>query len=111
MKLDEIKFEVQKQYQKIQKKRKNMPQYYKCDLHVHSPASKCYVKEIGQSDDEAFEGIVKSFLESELNIIAITDHNTCEGYSKIRTIFNKSREKVNSIKKEILPGVEITSTL
>ncbi|MPQ47742.1 hypothetical protein GCQ56_12075 [Marinifilum sp. N1E240] len=53
---------------------------YSADLHVHTPASKCYKGT--KVDNEYFE-ILKSAKRKKLDIIAISDHNSIEGYSKL----------------------------
>jgi ABC-type enterochelin transport system ATPase subunit len=70
--------------------------WYKCDLHLHTPASKCFLnKEITP------EEWVNKAIEMQLDCIAVTDHNTGEWIDKI---------KVASSGKNIIvfPGVEIT---
>ncbi|MGB3346645.1 MAG: AAA family ATPase [Candidatus Humimicrobiia bacterium] len=71
--------------------------YRKIDLHIHTPASKCF-------DDRSVspEDIVKEALNKGLDAIAITDHNTGEWVDKIR--------KASKNKLVIFPGVEISAT-
>ena len=45
--------------------------FRKIDLHVHTPASKCFLDK-----KVTAKGIVKSALKAGLDAIAITDHNT-----------------------------------
>jgi hypothetical protein len=106
-------------------------EYYKIDLHIHTPASiKCY--EGSKSEDE-YLSILQNAHEKNLDIIAITDHNTIAGYNKMIDIKKKLESKVELLEefkddsirvKEsiddikcklelykkivILPGVEIT---
>ena len=54
--------------------------FYKVDLHVHTPASKCYK---GVKDEEGYWQILKSAVENGVRMIAITDHNTIEGYETL----------------------------
>ena len=65
-----------------------MMKSYKMDLHIHTPASKCYA---GEKCDEQYIQILKSAVEKQLGIIAITDHNTISGYTHLLEI----REKKN----------------
>ena len=51
--------------------------YYKVDLHVHTPASSCYK---GEKTDESYWNILKNASKNNISAIAITDHNTIEGY-------------------------------
>ena len=103
---------------------------YKMDLHIHTPASKCYLGP--KNDDEYFE-ILKSASEQEIEIMAITDHNTIEGYKHLMQLKENVLKKIEFLeqyqnesqrmkeeyddmisKKElfdnilILPGVEVT---
>lgn len=70
--------------------------WFKCDLHLHTPASKCF-----QDQAVTPEQWVERAIESGLQCVAITDHNT--GFS-IDAI------KVAAQGKEltVFPGVEIT---
>lgn len=70
--------------------------WYKCDLHLHTNASKCF-------KDEAYthELFVNTAMKRGLECIAITDHNTGENIDKIK----KAADGQNIT---IFPGVEIT---
>jgi len=70
--------------------------YRKMDLHVHTPASKCFVGKVTSTK------IVKKAIKEGLRAIAITDHNTGDGIDKI-----KSAAKGKLV---IFPGVEISAT-
>ena len=89
--------------------REKLPKYRMCDFHIHTPASKCFSKESGKDNNYAYHEIVYNFIESDLSIIAITDHNTCDGYYVLKPIFDAqiAARKMNG-QKTILPGVEIT---
>lgn len=52
-------------------------QVFSADLHIHTPASKCYK---GKKNDEEYLEILKFAKKKELDIIAISDHNSIEGY-------------------------------
>ena len=65
---------------------KNNNSFHKIDLHIHTPASKCYRGE--NSNDEFFK-ILKKAKQEKLEIIAITDHNTIEGYERLIAIKDK----------------------
>ena len=61
-------------------------EFYQIDLHVHTPASKqCYK---GKTNDEEYLNILNQAKLKNLKIIAITDHNTLQGYKKIIKIKN-----------------------
>ncbi|HEX9896226.1 MAG TPA: RNA-binding domain-containing protein [Dehalococcoidales bacterium] len=57
--------------------------FQKIDLHIHTPCSKDYK---GNKDDSEFIRIVQKAKKDGLKIIAITDHNSLEGYKKIIAI-------------------------
>lgn len=104
---------------------------YKIDLHIHTPASKCYQ---GPKTDDEYIQILKRARENSLDIIAITDHNSIDGYMKLIDIYHKTQDDLRiieryrgeanprieeDIKKDeeiinlfhettILPGIEIT---
>lgn len=71
-------------------------QVYKADLHIHTPASKCYK---GPKDDMEYLRIVEKAEEKGLNIIAITDHNSIEGYKKIIEQKERISNEVEAFKK------------
>lgn len=100
---------------------------YKAELHIHTPASKCYK---GCKDLSEYLKIINRAYELGLKIIAITDHNSIEGYKTIlkqkddiiKEIdileniqdSNEAKLKLKTLKKQvkvfneilILPGVE-----
>ena len=109
-----------------------MSKYYPVDLHVHTPASKCYRGGFGE---EEYISIVRNYAKHNVRIIAFTDHNTIKGYKEyVRTYDQLSRDiqtlsefedsneliamKLNSlreIKRDldsvlVLPGVEFEAT-
>jgi hypothetical protein len=47
--------------------------FRRLDLHIHTPASKCFKNKTIKPDD-----IIKKSLEMRLDAIAITDHNSAE---------------------------------
>ena len=85
--------EIDKLYNKILKKSKSIASLKKMDLHVHSPASKDYKwKFKKQEEKEEYIEFINRFLETDLDAIAITDHNTINGYEKIVGIINENPE-------------------
>lgn len=107
-----------------------MNKKYKMDLHIHTPASKCYLDE---KTDETYLKILREAVKKKLDIIAITDHNTIAGYKHFfdikealdneKRILTEYKNETDTIKKRleiidetielynkvwILPGVEIT---
>jgi len=71
-------------------------QYYKIDLHTHTPASKCY-----RHREHTPEDIVQVALDKGLYAIAITDHNTAEWIDRMK-------EAASGTDLVIFPGVEIS---
>lgn len=98
----------------------------KLDLHVHSPASTDY---LGNRSLRGYAELVKAFLDEDVHAIAITDHNTINGYQEYRRQFEAAKDAyrlmaarddnsqvVKDLKCEVeryerlqvFPGVEIT---
>lgn len=72
--------------------------FFKADLHIHSPVSKCYNQsEISPRD------IVDTAIKNDLSIIAITDHNSEGWFEKVSNEVNDDENLL------VLPGVEITT--
>jgi PHP family Zn ribbon phosphoesterase len=70
--------------------------FKKLDLHLHTPASKCFV------DRSVTAGaIVKAALAQKLDAIAVTDHNSGAWVDEVK----KAAEKTGLV---VFPGVEIT---
>jgi len=99
----------------------------KIDLHVHSPASIDY---LGNKSTRGYAELVKAFVDEEVDAIAITDHNTINGYLEYRQQLDAAKETyrlmaarddnspvVKDLKTEVehferlrvFPGVEITA--
>jgi hypothetical protein len=99
----------------------------KIDLHVHSPASADY---LGTRSIKGYAALVKAFVEEDVNAIAITDHNTINGYLEYKRQVADSKERyrlmaardesasvVDDLKREVdlfeklhvFPGVEISA--
>ncbi len=71
--------------------------FRRIDLHIHTPASKCFKDKTIKADD-----IIQKSLEMRLDAIAITDHNSAEWIDIV-----KEKAKDTLI---IFPGVEITTS-
>ena len=76
--------------------KKNDMHVFKADLHIHTPASKCYK---GPKEDEEYIRIIKKAEEKGLKIIAITDHNSIEGYEKLIDQQERIKAEVDGLKK------------
>lgn len=72
--------------------------FKKCDLHIHS--SSCYSRHYSK---EAFEGAI---LESDLDVVAITDHNSVD-VELLQELATKMEER----NKTLLAGVELNLKL
>ncbi len=72
-------------------------QFKKVDLHIHTPASNCFIKK-----DITPEQLVQEVIQKGLDAIAITDHNTGEFIDRI-----KKASAGTSL--TIFPRVEITA--
>lgn len=70
--------------------------WYKCDFHLHTPASECFADKSITAED-----FIEKAIEENLDCIAITDHNSCEWIEEVR----KASKDKNII---VFPGVEIT---
>ncbi len=71
--------------------------YLKVDFHVHTPVSKCYsVKGV------TFKELVDAAVKADLQAMAITDHNACEGSAYVK-------ELASYHGLVIFPGVELST--
>jgi len=74
--------------------------FKKFDLHIHTPASKCFVDKF-EDDISAAQAIVAESIKKDLAAIAITDHNTGRFIDIVKSVA-RDTELV------VFPGVEIT---
>ncbi|MCX9012282.1 MAG: AAA family ATPase [Candidatus Methanoperedens sp.] len=72
--------------------------FRKIDLHIHTPASKCFKDKNVEAD-----AIIQKSIEMRLDAIAITDHNSAEWIDIVK-------EKAKNTPLIIFPGVEITTS-
>ncbi|NLT43633.1 MAG: transcriptional regulator [Anaerolineae bacterium] len=97
--------------------------WYRFDLHLHTPASECY-RQTGVS----YLDILKKAEEKRLDIIAFADHNTVRGYAELLSEVRdlelleslgrlQGKEKENLLEYRrllrkilVLPAVEFTAT-
>ena len=81
----------------------------KFDLHIHTLGSSDYKKISNLNEEEQYISILQEAYENELEIIAITDHNTFRGYNRLKEIISNNYERTKQYKKIlILCGIEIT---
>lgn len=76
------------------KKNSDGSNWLKCDIHVHTPASHDYL-----SKGSGYQGVADAINNSDVDVIAITDHWTLDGYRELK--------KLVSSDKLLLPGIEI----
>ncbi|MCE5189424.1 MAG: PHP domain-containing protein [Eubacteriales bacterium] len=80
----------------------------KIDLHVHTPASHDF-KVLSKCEDDTYVTLLNEALESGIQIIAITDHNTFRGYDHIRRMIESNVPAYKPFSGLlILCGIEIT---
>ncbi|MEF2095144.1 PHP domain-containing protein [Bacillus sp. CFBP9009] len=70
--------------------------WYKCDLHLHTTESKCFTNK-----EVTAEEWVQACLDKELEVVAVTDHNSGNNIDKII-------EAAEDTALTVFPGVEIT---
>ena len=68
---------------------------FHADLHIHTPASKCYK---GNKNEKEFLKIISKAKEQNLDIIAISDHNSIEGYNRLINLKNDILTELNTLK-------------
>ncbi len=71
-------------------------QYLSIDLHVHTPASKDWR---GSKEESEYTNILQRAKSNNINLIAIADHNTVEGYKRIIKRKNDTEQLMSLMKK------------
>ena len=74
----------------------NGARWYKCDLHLHTTASRCF-----QDREVTAQQWVDRAIEQGLDCVAVTDHNSPNGIEEIQEVAKETNLT-------IFPGVEIT---
>lgn len=74
--------------------------FYKVDLHVHTPASKCFE---GDKSDNGYWEILKCAVRNEVRAIAITDHNTLAGYETLINLRKQTKKEYEIVQKYNIP--------
>ncbi len=77
---------------------------YKIDLHIHTPASSCYIDNVMPESkfNTTAQDIVSKATEVGLDAIAITDHNTTRGIEQVIEIGQ-------NIGLRVFPGIELSA--
>lgn len=78
-------------------------EWRKWDLHVHTPVS--YTWE-GARDNNAYKEIIQKMNESDVEVFAITDYWTFDGFKKLMEI-NAELPEGERLKKVVFPGIEL----
>ncbi|MGC9521863.1 MAG: RNA-binding domain-containing protein [Anaerolineae bacterium] len=105
------------------KNKETKDQWYKVDLHIHTPASQDY-----QQDNVTFLDILREAERKDIDILAFTDHNTVAGYrtmkdemenlellEKLGRLTNVEHQRLQEYRRLferilLLKGVEFTAT-
>ena len=105
-------------------KRSSRRRWYRMDLHLHTPASEDW-----RDPDTTFLDWLRAAEAKELDIVAMTDHNTVAGYKRFREeldrlawleetgrILPEEQERLNTYRELldkilVLPGFEFTAAL
>lgn len=74
-------------------------EFYKADLHVHTPGSHDVSDDLITPDE-----MYQSFIDEDLDLVAVTDHDCSGWYEELSAEEERRNEAV-----KILPGVEITT--
>ncbi len=102
---------INKTFKRLEKKinNKGKVSYKKIDLHIHTPASNCYIKtEESNTLEQEYKLLIERMIESDVEVFAITDHNNINGYENIINLININSDYKERLKsKLILPGIEI----
>ncbi len=78
--------------------------WWRVDFHTHSPASHDFGSQ-SERDAQDWECWIKAVRDAEIQAVAITDHNTAEGISKLQQAAASVEDAP-----VLFPGVEITAS-
>lgn len=70
--------------------------FVKIDLHIHTQKSNCYK---GPREDNEILNILRKAKQKELKIIALTDHNSIEGYKLMLKLKGELSHEIDSLSK------------
>lgn len=76
--------------------------WWKIDFHTHTPASKCFKNKLVTEEEW-----INSAIDSGLDGVVVTDHNSVEWIKRLREANLKVKEKDKKRKLEIFPGIEL----
>jgi len=86
--------------------------FYKADLHVHTRASEDYYHS-EELEEKDYIDLLRRARENHVDIIAITDHNTIDGYKKLIELKEKYDRDFEAVTRHNLTGpsvVELVET-
>lgn len=75
-----------KNYCNIIERKSNGTQFVKFDLHIHTPASYDFVMDKRKSEEENYLSLINDAIAENIKLIAITDHNTFNGYKVLHLV-------------------------
>ena len=84
--------EINNVYKKLIRKTKQSTflDYKNVELHVHTPASHDYIFADKNNEEEVeYRLLLNKIINSNLDVIAITDHNNIKGYEKLKQIIRE----------------------
>lgn len=70
--------------------------FIKIDLHIHTPKSNCYK---GAREDKEILNILRKAKQKELKIIALTDHNSIDGYKLMLKLKGELSHEMDALTK------------
>ena len=73
--------------------------FFKADLHVHTPASKCWK---GKQDSDSLDLLFERMKDQGIEVVAVTDHNSVENIDQAKKLGRKFGIHV-------YPGVEVST--
>lgn len=99
--------------------------WLRCDLHVHTPFDpekrfgediRAAIQALRKSDATRLAAIAQNFVDAcraaddgrGIDLVALTDHNSIEGYRRLRPLFESIAQDVGKPMPAILPGVEFS---
>ncbi len=80
-------------------------QFVPVDLHVHTPASWDYK---GRKSEEGYRELLRAFRDAGVKVLAITDHNTMDGYKEILRLREAAKTRLAVVSEVAAehPGME-----
>ena len=67
---------------------------FRAELHTHTPSSNCYK---GSKTDDEYLKIIETAHKNQIDILAITDHNSIEGFIRIRDLRTRIQNEYSAL--------------